>query len=305
MGTSKQKPAAAPSPLASLLRTLWRRQNRGLALTAVVVLAAISGLVYAWQRWGEPAMHSSEYIVTPERIEITPQPAWIHAKIKEEVFRTAGINRLDLRDRKILEQIAQAFSLHPWIAKVVRVEKRFPAMIRVELAYRRPVAAVEVEPHGKKGLIFIDEQGVLLPDADFAPGQSKDFLRIVSHNELPAAGYGAPWGSPRITGAARLAATWEMRWQPLGLYRIDSIVAIGGQAIYELQTPRQVRIMWGSSPGSESASEPTAEQKITALEQLVRDKGPLDRDGGPPQIDLRELAATGTHAARQDKAPQR
>ena len=305
MGTSKQKPAAAPSPITSLLRILWRPQNRGLALTAAVVFAALGGFVYAWQRWGEPAMHSAEYTVTPEKIEITPPPAWIHAKIKDEVIRTAGINRLDLRDRKVVEQIAQAFSLHPWVAKVVRVEKRFPAMVRVELAYRRPVAAVEVEPRGKRGLIFIDEQAALLPDADFAPGQAKDYLRINSHNELPVAGYGAPWGSQRVAGAARVAAAWEKRWQPLGLYRIDFIVATGGQPVYELQTQRQVRVLWGASPGNESAREPSAEQKIAALEQLVRDKGPLDRDGGPPLIDLRELAGTTTHAARQGTTPQR
>jgi hypothetical protein len=305
MGTSKQKPAAVLSPVTSLIRILWRPQNRGLALTAAVVMAAIGGFVYSWQRWGEPATRSAGYIVTPEKIEITPPPAWIHAKIKDEVIRTAGINRLDLRDRKVVEQIAQAFSLHPWVAKVVRVEKRFPALVRVELAYRRPVAAVEVEPRGKRGLIFIDEQSVLLPDADFAPGQAKDYLRIASHNELPAAGYGAPWGSQRIAGAARVAAAWEKRWQPLGLYRIDSVVAPGGLFTYELQTQRQVRVLWGSGHGNESAREPSAEQKITALEQLVRDKGPLDRDDAPQLIDLRELAGAVTHAARQSQMPQR
>jgi hypothetical protein len=68
MGTSKQKPAAAPSPFTTLIRLLWRPQNRGLALTAAVVMTAIGGLVYSWQRWGEPATHSAEYIVTPEKV---------------------------------------------------------------------------------------------------------------------------------------------------------------------------------------------------------------------------------------------
>ena len=79
MGTSKQKPSAVPSPVASLIRLLWRPQNRGLALTVMVVVTAIGGFVYSWQRWGEPATHSAEYVVTPEKIEITPPPAWIHA----------------------------------------------------------------------------------------------------------------------------------------------------------------------------------------------------------------------------------
>ena len=59
-----------------------------------------------------------------------------------------------------------------------------------------------------------------------------------------------------------------------------------------------MRVIWGPAPGSESAREPSAEQKIAALEQYVHDKGPLERDGGPPLLDLRELASAANTAGK-------
>ena len=41
-----------------------------------------------------------------------------------------------------------------------------------------------------------------------------------------------------------------------------------------------MRVVWGAAAGGESASEPTADQKIVALERYVKDKGPLDKSGG-------------------------
>src|SRR5437762_9580375 len=88
MGTSKSKTTATAGGGFALARFLWRPQNRGLVVTGIVVLAAIAGSVYGWRRWGEPSISSPEYLVTAERISVTPQPAWIHANVKAEVVRS-------------------------------------------------------------------------------------------------------------------------------------------------------------------------------------------------------------------------
>src|SRR5207237_2348308 len=139
MGTRKSKTAATLGAGFTLARILWRPHNRALVMTALVVLAMIAGLVYGWQRWGEPSTRLPEYLVTAERISVTPQPAWIHASVKVEVLRSLTGSKLELLDRELVEKIADAFALHPWVAKVVRIEKRFPAHVNVELDYRRPV----------------------------------------------------------------------------------------------------------------------------------------------------------------------
>ena len=305
MAASKSKQAGSFTAAVRVVRILLRPQNRGLVLTAVVIAAAIGSSLYAWRRWGAAAMQSADYFVKPERMAVTPQPTWIHSNVKAEVMRSASLGRLNLRDRNLVEQVAQAFALHPWVAKVVRIEKRFPAQVNVELKYRRPVAVVKIDARGEQGLLFVDEESVLLPSADFAPSQARSYLRIMAAGETPASVYGTPWGSERIAGAARVAAAWGNRWQPLGLYWIVAARSAGGELLYELRTQDdKVHVVWGGVPGRDSSSEPSSEQKIAALEQYVHDKGPLDKSGGPAVIDLRELAGSADKTARRKAPPQ-
>src|SRR5688500_18421685 len=136
---AKQPKAARSVPRAvQIARMPPRPQYRGPLFAGGLLLCAIVGFAVAWNRWGAPATKGPDYIVTPDKISLTPQPAWIHANVKAEVVRAGGLSRLDLRERKLVEQIAEAFALHAWVAKVVRVEKRFPAHVAVAVEYRRP-----------------------------------------------------------------------------------------------------------------------------------------------------------------------
>jgi hypothetical protein len=278
------------SPLVRILRLLVRPRYRGLVLTAAVIVGAIAAALWGWQRWGAAAMRSAEYVLTPEQISVTPQPAWIRTDVKAEVIRNAGIAQLNLREPKLVEQLARAFALHPWVASVVRVEKRYPAEVRVELAYRRPVAVVPVVLQGQSRLLFIDDQSVLLPTSDFDADQAQDYLRIANTSEMPAGVYGTPWGSERIRGAARVAAVLADCWQPLGLYQIDSVKVPGGRVVYEVRTQRGARVLWGVVPGNEPRGEPSADQKVAVLVRHLKEKGSLVQAAESTTIDLREIA---------------
>src|SRR5262245_17711104 len=94
MGRGKNKAGGSVAAGIEVIRFLLRPNNRQLVLTALVVIAAISGSVIAWQRWGQTAIGPAEYEITPEKIAVTPQPAWIHGNVKADVLRTAGITRL-------------------------------------------------------------------------------------------------------------------------------------------------------------------------------------------------------------------
>ena len=135
----------------------------------------------------------------------------------------------------------------------------------------------------------------------------KEYLRIVAAGETPASVYGMPWGTERIAGAARLAAAWGNRWQSLGLYWIVAQRSPSAKLIYELRTQDdRVRVVWGSAVAGESAAEPSAEQKIAALEHYVQDKGRLDRSDASTVIDLRELAGfAATKTASRAEPPFR
>jgi hypothetical protein len=217
------------------------------------------------------------------------------------VARSARLSQLDLRRPTLVREVGLAFAAHAWVAKVVRVEKRFPAAVTVSLEYRRPVAAVE---DGRQGLYYIDQESVLLPSDDFAQAQARDYLRISGGNRAPAGIYGAPWGDDGIAGAARIAAAWDDRFKAAGLRWVVLVQDAGGQFSYELRTAGQTRVLWGRAPGHESSSEPSPEQKIAALLEYVKDKGPLDRDGGQRLIDLVKLAAgSPPRTAARDSAP--
>jgi hypothetical protein len=299
MGSKPPKPARQLSTGVQWLRIALRPQNRGPILAALVIVAAIAGLTVAWNKWGAPTTKSAEYVVTPDKIDVTPQPAWIHADVKADVVQVGKLTQLNLRDPQLVEEVARAFALHAWVAKVVRVTKEFPARVNVELEYRRPIAAVEITSQGQPGLLFVDAEGVLLPSEDFAQSQAKDFLRIAAGSSTPASVYGAPWGDERIAGAARVAQLWGDRFRQPGLVRMVAVEQPGGQIIYELRTAGETRVIWGPAPGREAAAEPAAEQKIAALLDYIADKGPLDRENGERLVDLRKLAGV----RREGEAP--
>ncbi len=292
MGKGQPKAPAAINAGIGIASILLRRQYRGLITTLAVVLAAIIGFAIAWQKWGVPSLDSDEYLVTAEKIDVTPQPNWIHTDVKAECVRSLSGTKLSILDRELVEKIANAFTLHPWVSHV-RVEKRTQAQVHVELEYRRPALVVKIDAPGDEGLLFLDEEAVLLPSTDFAPTEARNYLRIAAAGEAPSSVYGTPWNSERIAGAAQLAASWGDRWQPLGLYWIVAAKTPGGQLLYELRSQDdKIRLIWGRPPGAEGANEPTAEQKIAALEQLVQTEASLDKIAADKPLDLRTLDPT-------------
>ena len=90
-------------------RILWRPQHRGPMLAAVGDpcgdrrTRCMPGTAGA-----RPATTRPEYIVTPDKILVTPQPKWIHADVKAEVVRVGEPQpQLDLRDPQLVEQLSR------------------------------------------------------------------------------------------------------------------------------------------------------------------------------------------------------
>jgi hypothetical protein len=294
---NKQPPPPPPSVLKRLapLARLGKLQTRWI-IAGVVLLAVAISFRIAWQRWGEPSLNDPAYQLSAERIVVTPQPQWIQGDVKADVVRDAQLADLNIRDKQLLDKVTRAFALHSWVAKVSRVEKRYPAEVLVDLEYRKPVAMVEIFTGDKPGLLFIDEQSILLPSEDFAVAQTRNYLRISAGDTLPTGVYGTPWGSRRVLGAAKIAAAWGDRWKPLGLYRIVVKEDPNAEPIYELHTKNEARVIWGKPPGEETHGEPAAADKMEFLAQLVKQQGPLDKSAKAKLIDLRHPIAPQTPA---------
>lgn len=282
-----------------------------LALTVIGLLVA--GFFVAWRYVGGRIADDSTYFLTSSQIEITPPPEWIRADVKQEVADFALAKPLDIRERDLTVRIARAFAMHPWVAKVGRVSKRFPAAVTVELEYRQPVAVVEVPlDTGQRGLFPVDAKGVVLPTTDFTPEQAGRYPRIRAGNTVRSGMAGSLWGDGRIHGGAAIAAALSPYWKPLGLYRIEAVKPEppyhrDSGVVFVLETKSGTRIPWGHPPGKEDSREPSYQTKIRRLLAFVENNRSLDAHGKSAEVNLQAAtrASEQAYTAETPNAPHR
>lgn len=288
-----EKKAAAP-PAAVPKRRAFTRLRQALAGRTALVLAlaalaaGAAGAYAAWRKVRGTVLAGDEYRLGAHDMEITPPPKWIRSDVKSEVIRYGGLGaNLSILDERLTVRVAQAFSLHAWVERVERVYKQHPARVVVELVYREPVAAVEVED----GILFVDAKGVLLPTEDFTAADAERYPRIRGVRSSPLRPVGSSWGDPEVLAAAQIAAALRHDWGKLKFYRLaaaDNELARPGEARFEIVTHRGTKVLWGRSPAAATSGEMSAGEKLARLLELSARFGTLDdvpRSGQP--IDLR------------------
>jgi hypothetical protein len=104
--------------------------------------------------------------------------------------------QLSLVDDDLSDRLQAAFSRHPWVESVERIQIGPGRRLRVRLKLRTPVLGV-VWPDGT--IRAVDRFGILLPR-----GADTHALPLLTAPSTPA-GLGKPWGDPRVEGAAAVA----------------------------------------------------------------------------------------------------
>jgi hypothetical protein len=266
------------------LAKLFRSPVRWIVVAAAVVCGLGVGGHFAWRQFGQRVLERDAYLVRGDDIVLTAQPPWISAQtdVRAEVIRDASLDdAMSLLDERLTERIANAFALHPWIEKVGRVTKHHPARVEVHVRWRRPACMIEVDGR----LEPVDRHGVLLPGGDFSPKMARRYPRVTGIQSVPVGPVGTPWGDPRVSGAARIAAALGDVWHELSLEelvasRSPSESPAGYDYTYDLLTRGGTRIHWGFSPETPMDSEPTTEEKVTRLTAYAAEHGTLDRTDG-------------------------
>jgi hypothetical protein len=299
-----KKRSANPSGPAALVAWLFAPPGRAISIPIMLFALVCLGGYVLWHRLEGTITSAPEYRVTRESFVLLNLPPWIHSDIAGEVLHQMDLDgAVSLLDDDLTARITKAFELHPWVARVLRVEKRYPAQVIVHAEYRRPVCMVEVpadaadeEPAapsastttGALGLYPVDISGVLLPTADFSRAEAARYPRLSGIESLPIGPVGTNWGDPRVTGGAEIAAVLASDWENLRLERIipSRQPQSGGSSddfSYELVARDGSRVIWGQRPGSRLAGEVSPAEKLERLRKVLttapgQEAAPLDLD---------------------------
>lgn len=281
---SSKKNAAAPQPgLIKAGRLILSAIQGPIGATVLLAGALIGAWSFTWHFVGPRVLKSDRYLLREEGLEITPLPDWIHTDVRGEVFRSLTFEGpLSIMDDGLVRRVADAFALHPWVARVLRATKHHPARVKVELEYRRPVGMVEVAG----GLLPVDAEGAWLRSEDFSPVEAAAYPRISSVDSMPVGSVGMRWGDARVVGGAEIAAALADAWSELQLARIvpSPRPQSGEHHSFDIYTRGGTRILWGLPPAAGLAGAVPAAEKVARLRQFVAAHGTLD---GQHQIDVR------------------
>ena len=254
------------------IRDMIRRLIKAPAALSVLwpVLLVVGGYA-AWHQWGSVHVANQYGGIDPTLIQVTEAPPHVRSNVVKAVYRDTAMEGLSLLDRQATAKIAAAFSMHPWVRKVIGVRKLPGGGIDVRLEYRTPVAMVHVfkpdQSDARSYFFPVDSEGVLLPTSEFAQADTRKFLYIEVPGVYTTSPIGASFGDYRVEAAARLAAVLAPHRESAGL---RSIGVYGDPRqmevpLLELTTQSGSRIFWGSPPGAEPPGEPTAEMKLRKL----------------------------------------
>ena len=210
------------------------------------------------------------YRLDRQAVSITPAPDYIRADVVSEVFKKHQLERTSLLSRMATARVGEAFKTHPWIERVVRVEKRADGG-EVKVLYRKPVAMVRVKSRHPEisgdALFAVYGEGILLPIGDFSLEDSQRYIQIIVPDSYPS-GVGAPYGDERVMAAAQIAALLADDRESLQLAAIELTNprrTFDENWIYAVIRSDATRFIWGSPPGEEVDGEPSATQKLEMI----------------------------------------
>jgi hypothetical protein len=206
---------------------------------------------------------------------------------------------LDSRDADLARRLAEAFAQHPWVEQVQEVVLQSGGRIRVQLAFRVPVAIVTLHSRNtftgnvaqtseveSSHHYLIDRLGVHLPRGSETASLEKDLLRIGGIEQPPAGPPGTPWGLATVEAAAQAAAAVASERKNLALVSIDC-GADPLQPDVRFLTREGNEIIWSSLQEDQSRTEAPTTEKLRRLRAYRGGQGARDQSGARYLLDLR------------------
>jgi hypothetical protein len=215
-------------------------------------ISLLAGLVVLGGLARDSLREEGGHIIAFADVECEPPEGMSRKKFLEEAQYLADLpDRIKLLDPDINSRIAEGLSVHPWVARVRRVERRPNRGLRVDLVYRVPVLAMAGEERA------VDAEGILLP----ASARRKNLPTLRARVSPPRDGPGHAWGDDTVKGAAAVAG---LLLPHLARLKLTACTVEGDSTNLVLRTSG-TRILWGRPPGREHPDEARARQKLQRL----------------------------------------
>lgn len=267
-------------PPANVRRLAFSKIGRSLLALGLVLVAG-----YGFVQYSSAWLHRQpEYRLDLESIDLaasepgdSPLPPGYRGG-KLEFLRRAGILEEGAGSKSVLEldfgQLTRRLRQSCWVKRVVRVQNPHWNHLIITLELRKPVARVSLSA---SKLVVLDADAHLLPREEIDLDATGPLIEILSFDGAPQDPKpGTPWKKKgpeqgvavpdeRMADAARLAGFLK------GLKEQGDDLVSGPQtvAVYPQTNDRRLTagigqglwIVWGESPGKESAGQPSAQEK--------------------------------------------
>jgi len=261
----------------------------------VLVAASVSivgmALVYGLSQWRRTVACDPRFCINTADLKLVQDTSWMTPEIAGEIRASLAAlpPRLSLMDHTASRRVAECLEANPWIRKVYHVRLDSPKAagqsngLEVSMAFRRPVAFVEVGQGEHARYVLVDGEGVRLGEREYAEPELGD-RRLVVLTGVPTQPPrpGVVWADHAVIAGAQVADLLKNRAADFGLCRIDVSNVEKRLDRREpeivLYTKRSAtRIVWGKPPGREAEllENITARGKIQLLDQVYAKFGGL------------------------------
>lgn len=206
---------------------------------------------------------------TVPRVESAVAPRWA-GREGVEIVRV-GKDGASIFDPGLVERVGRSFEECAWIRRVTAVERVFPDRLRVRFEYRVPHAAVR-RPNG---FVIVDAEGVRLPGVYGEPPRSCARSVEISGVASPPPEPGRPWEDPALKAAMALADLVEsnsllarLRIREVDVSNFDGKTDARRSEV-AFVTASGCTIAWGRAPGAGKFGEPSSEEKLENLREVL------------------------------------
>ena len=132
-------------------RQFWRQ--------TIAVACVASPLFFLWLHYKDEIANQREYVVTQDSIFVLDPPPWFSKVILDEALKLLPPEYqnkpLVAFDPNLVDALIAAFKAHPMILDVESVVCQYPALVKVRLVFRTPVAVVDATPESAEQ--FLDD----------------------------------------------------------------------------------------------------------------------------------------------------